>query len=228
MEENQLLRVLILSLLSSLFFNIVLAEDSNSNWAKGLAKQSSNISIDNIRDITTHQELDSKENNSDWAQGLLEQSSDIVMDNIKEIANQQNFDSNLAAETLKPRPCLQIFVSSSMPKQLLKSYADEAKHYGGVLVFIGLPGGSIHKLSELVMEISTEDSAAMQIDDEAFNAFGITGVPAIVLANAAPIFEGKTMSEKFDKVTGCISIKGALELFSASGEMAKEARGLLK
>ena len=115
-----------------------------------------------------------------------------------------------------------------MPKQLLKAYALEAKRYDGVLVFIGLPGGSIHKLTDLIMEISSEDSSAMQIDDEAFTAFTITSVPAIVLASSAPIFEGKTASKKHDKVVGSITVKAALELFAKNGEMADEARGLLK
>ena len=201
MEETKLLRILILIILSgisglfsSVFSNITLAQESDLEWARGLA------------------ELDSQ----------------LVMDNFKEIINQPGFDPELREEAFKPRPALQIFVSSSMPKQLLKNYALEAKRYGGVLVFVGLPGGSIHKLTDLIMEISSEDSAAMQIDDEAFTAFEVTSVPAIVLASSASIFEGKTASEKHDKVTGSITIKAALELFAKNGEMASDARGLLK
>jgi type-F conjugative transfer system pilin assembly protein TrbC len=201
MEETKLLRILILIILSgisglfsSVFSNITLAQESDLEWARGLA----------------------------------EGDSQIVMDNFKEIINQPGFDPELREEAFKPRPALQIFVSSSMPKQLLKNYALEAKRYGGVLVFIGLPGGSIHKLTDLIMEISSEDSAAMQIDDEAFTAFEVTSVPAIVLASSASIFEGKTASKKHDKVTGSITIKAALELFAKNGEMASDARGLLK
>lgn len=201
MEEEKLLRFLILIILSgisglfsSVFSNIVLAQESDLEWARGLA----------------------------------ERDSQLVIDNFKEIINQPGFDQALREEAFKPRPALQIFVSSSMPKQLLKNYALEAKRYGGVLVFVGLPGGSIHKLTDLIMEISSEDSAAMQIDDEAFTAFEVTSVPTIVLASLAPIFEGKTASKKHDKVVGSITIKAALELFAKSGEMAGEARGLLK
>lgn len=201
MEEEKLLRFLILIILSgisglfsSVFSNIVLAQESDLEWARGLA----------------------------------ERDSQLVIDNFKEIINQPGFDPALREEAFKPRPALQIFVSSSMPKQLLKNYALEAKRYGGVLVFVGLPGGSIHKLTDLIMEISSEDSAAMQIDDEAFTAFEVTSVPAIVLASLAPIFEGKTASKKHDKVVGSITIKAALELFAKSGEMAGEARDLLK
>ena len=201
MEEEKLLRILMLiifssfsGIFSSVFSNITLAEESDLEWARGVA----------------------------------ERDSQLVMDNFKEIINQPGFDPELREEALKPRPALQIFVSSSMPKQLLKNYVLEAKRYGGVLVFIGLPGGSIHKLTDLIMEISSEDSGAMQIDDEAFTAFVITSVPAIVLASAAPIFEGKTAAKRHDKVTGSITIKAALELFAKNGEMASDARGLLK
>ena len=200
MEETKLLRILILIIFSSF---------------SGLFSSVSNIAL-------------AQESDLDWARGIAERDTGMVMDNFKEIINQPGFDPKLKEKAFKPRPVLQIFVSSSMPKQLLKNYALEAKRYGGVLVFIGLPGGSIHKLTDLIMEISSEDIAAMQIDDEAFTAFEVTSVPAIVLASSASIFEGKTASKKHDKVTGSITIKAALELFAKNGEMASDARGLLK
>lgn len=167
------------------------------------------------------------DSNEEWASGLARNAQTISMNAIKDLMNDPGFDQTLKEEVLRPRPALQIFVSSSMPKQLLKVYAREAKLYGGTLVFRGLPGGSIHKLTDLVMEISDEDSSPMQIDDEAFTAFGIEVVPAIVLAKPAPIFSGKTESEKFDKVTGGVTIKASLELFAKSGDMREEARSLL-
>jgi len=200
MEETKLLRILILIIFSSF---------------SGLFSSVSNIAL-------------AQESDLDWARGIAERDTGMVMDNFKEIINQPGFDPKLKEKAFKPRPVLQIFVSSSMPKQLLKAYALEAKRYGGVLVFIGLPGCSIHKLTDLIMEISSEDIAAMQIDDEAFTAFEVTSVPAIVLASSASIFEGKTASKKHDKVTGSITIKAALELFAKNGEMASDARGLLK
>ena len=49
---------------------------------------------------------------------------------------------------------LKIFVSSSMGKELLKNYLNQAKRYKATLVFNGLPGGSWRKLSELVNEVT--------------------------------------------------------------------------
>ncbi len=194
MEEEKLLRILILIIFSGTFSSKAFAQESDL----------------------------------EWAQGVAERDRQIVMDNFKEIIHQPGFDSKLRDEVMKPRPALQIFVSSSMPKQLLKNYALEAKNYSVVLVFIGLPGGSIHKLTDLIMEISSEDSAAMQIDDEAFAAFGVISVPTIVLSKSAPIFQGETIAQNNDKVTGSITIKAALELFTKNGDMAIEARELLK
>ncbi len=164
----------------------------------------------------------------EWANSISNQSQIIVMDNFKEIMNQPRFDPELRLEVLKPRPALQIFVSSSLPKQLLKNYAIEARSYGGVLVFRGLPSDSIHKLTDLIMEISSENTAGMQIDDQAFTAFGIHNVPAIVLSVPAPIFAGETSMVKFDKVTGALTIKAALELFAQNGDMSSNAKELLK
>lgn len=194
MEEEKLLRILILIIFSGMFSSKAFAQETDL----------------------------------EWAQGVAERDRQKVMDNFKAIIHQPGFDSKLRDEVMKPRPALQIFVSSSMPKQLLKNYVLEAKNYGGVLVFIGLPGGSIHKLTDLIMEISSEDSSAMQIDDEAFAAFGIISVPTIVLSKSAPIFQGETLAQNNDKVTGSITIKAALELFAKNGDMAIEARELLK
>ena len=113
-----------------------------------------------------------------------------------------------------------IFVSSSMSRNLLKSYAKTARNYGGVLVFNGLPEGSWHKLSELVSEISGNDNEAiaMQIDNEAFTEFNITQVPSIVLAKEEDIFS-ENPKVTFDKITGSIGIRRALEKFASNGEL---------
>lgn len=123
---------------------------------------------------------------------------------------------------------LKIFVSSSMSKNLLKSYAKSARKYNATLVFQGLPSGSWRKLSDLVYEISQDDDAniAIQIDDEAFNQNGVIVVPAIILAK-----EEEALSENpritFDKVTGSIGIRKALELFCERGQLSDIASNIL-
>jgi type-F conjugative transfer system pilin assembly protein TrbC len=95
-------------------------------------------------------------------------------------------------------------------------------------VFRGLPDGSVHKLTEFLMDIVTEESSAMQIDDESFAAFEITSVPTIVLSKPETIFSKEEIEAKFDKVTGNITIKAALELFVGSGDMKLNVQKLLK
>jgi type-F conjugative transfer system pilin assembly protein TrbC len=132
-------------------------------------------------------------------------------------------------DELTSNTSLRIFVSSSMSINLLKSYAKSAKKYKAVLVFQGLPDGSWHKLSNLVSEISGNDNAAiaMQIDDEAFNQFEITNVPSFVLAKEEDVFS-ENPKVTFDKVTGSIGIKKALEVFADAGQIADIARDHLE
>jgi type-F conjugative transfer system pilin assembly protein TrbC len=169
-----------------------------------------------------------EESIEDWAMNLAKFNQQASLDNIKDIMDRAEFDQNLRDEVINPRPALQIFVSSSMPKALLKNYALEAKKYGGVLVFRGLPDCSVHKFTEYLMDIVTEETSAMQIDDEAFAAFGINSVPTIVLSKPETIFSKEKTEAKFDKVIGNITIKAALELFVGSGDMQSSVKKLLR
>ena len=163
-----------------------------------------------------------------WAEELASRTQEQVMEDMKNMMDLPGFDPSAREEALRPRPALQVFVSSAMPKELLKKYAVEAKRYGGVLVFRGLPSGSVLKLTDLVISISSSDSAPMQIDDEAFAAFDVNSVPTIVLSKSTSLFSDQQSTENFDKVTGNITIKAALELFANSGEMQPAARERLK
>ena len=132
-------------------------------------------------------------------------------------------------DMLKPRPSLQIFVSSSMPKSLLRSYAKEASIYGGVLVFRGLPNGSMIKLTELVRDISDEEyPAAMQIDDESFAMYGVDSVPAIILSQNEGFGQIEKQNPKHDKIYGNVPIRYALESFAKSGKLADKANEILE
>ena len=170
-----------------------------------------------------------EESDLEWAKGVAQRDHKMVMENFKNSMGDKDFDQDLRESILKPRPLLQIFVSSSMSKESLKSYVREAHRYNGVLVFRGLQQGSFRKITDLVMDISDEQyPVAMQIDDEAFAQFGVTVVPAIVLTVAASMFSEQTSKEKFDKVTGHITIKAALEMFAAKGDLAANAKERLR
>jgi|GEM_PF-1161864 len=142
----------------------------------------------------------------------------------------------------RQNPCiLKVFVSSSMNKSLLKAYARSAKKYGAVLIFNGLPEGSFRSLSNLVFDITEDEteSFAMQIDDTAFEEYKIKAVPSFVLVKEQSIwdsdFDGNTNSgfsqstaKSFDKVSGNIGIRRALEMFAKKGELSEESEEMLE
>ena len=168
------------------------------------------------------------EDDIEWARSLSRQGKEAFKNEVKKTIDKPWFDPKLKENIIKPRPALQIFVSSSMPIGLLKEYAREAKKYGGALVLSGLPKGSVQEFTSLVLEISDENTAPVQIDDEAFRAFDIKTVPSIVLAKRAPIFDGRSATETFDKIVGAVKIKAALDRFASEGEMRESAMELLR
>ena len=138
-------------------------------------------------------------------------------------------DFNAGVNTSKQHPNLQIFVSSTMPESVLANFARQASKYGGVLVFRGLPNGSMMELSDLVMRISDKDyPAAMQIDDAAFTLHSITRVPSFVLSQTKSDLSSVTDSNLsqficYDKMVGNVPLSFVLEEFASSGDCAEFA-----
>ena len=129
---------------------------------------------------------------------------------------------------------LKVFISSSMSPELLKTYVRQAKRYGGVLVFNGLPDNSWVKLNKTVTEIvGDEEGVGIQIDPEEFDRFNIKTVPAFVLLKEDNriTYTSKEAEENkviYDKVTGNIGIEAALRLFAEKGELSLEAQTKLE
>ena len=120
-----------------------------------------------------------------------------------------------------------------MPQNLLKEYAKESIIYEGALIFKGVIDGKITKFTELIGEIlEVNSNAVIQIDDESFAVFGVEQVPTIVLSDqnrlADFVHNEESVVPKYDKGTGNIGIRYALELFSKDGEMKIEAENLLR
>lgn len=138
---------------------------------------------------------------------------------------------------------LYIFVSWSMPLELLRSYAIEAMWSGGTLVFRGVPPGEepvvfiTEKLRQLVYGKGA--AANISIDPRLFDAYKITSVPTIVFTtlrqdlqctgvNPTPLqlTNGKTASydkcpeladDAYWKVTGAVTTNYALQAFIDDG-----------
>jgi type-F conjugative transfer system pilin assembly protein TrbC len=177
--------------------------------------------------------------------GLIEKSREIVMGTIAEkyrelLMLRQQQDGLTEHNSLRgldeqgrnyrDSATLKVFVSSSMSTELLKTYVKEARRYGGVLVFNGLPDNSWVKLNNMIMEIvEDQEGVGIQIDPEEFDRFNIKTVPAFVLIKESDWITGtsKEMAEDrviYDKVTGNIGTEAALRLFAEQGELGAMAR----
>lgn len=207
-----------------------------------------NIHASSNQDQNQEQNIDFKElsqmnysnEENNFASNLQQSAIEQNIDNIRKMMDLPGFDPRLKDEVLNPRNQLQIFVSSSMPVKMLQEYARSAAKYDGVLVFRGFPGGSISKMHDFVYQMQKEiPDFSMQIDDESFRAFKVDKVPAIVLSKEENIFANnlddsdkfnsdRLRQDQYDLVFGAISLKAVLELFAKEGDMANEARELLR
>ena len=181
--------------------------------------------------------------------GIIDKSREIVMNAIAEkykellmLRQQQDgltehnslTDLDELGSKYRDSVTLKVFVSSSMGTELLKTYAKEARRYGGVLVFNGLPDNSWVKLNKTVTEIvGNEEGVGIQIDPEEFDRFNIKTVPAFVLIKEADLITGTSEEPAedkviYDKVTGNIGIETALRLFAEKGELGLEAQAKLE
>jgi type-F conjugative transfer system pilin assembly protein TrbC len=177
-----------------------------------------------------------KQEDIDFASDLANRSRQVAMKSIKakwkelqimqakSAANQSAFDSEDLDDLIplnEPNYTLRIFVSSSMGDSLLKHYVEQAKKYKAVLVFNGLPDNSFLKLTELVYQITggTGEATSIQLDNISFKRYGITSVPSFVLNTEEDVFN-QSKPLKFDKISGNIGIRRALETIEEQGELS--------
>ncbi len=135
-----------------------------------------------------------------------------------------------------------VFVSFSMPLELLRAYVREAIWSGAILVFRGIPEGMnlrefvTQKLYPLIGRKGA--SATIQIDPKLFDSFEVSSVPTIVYTEKAesdlcltdraqPFVSGGRALDYFAcgpespkdywKLSGGVTIYWALEEFSSAG-----------
>lgn len=181
------------------------------------------------------EKIDFKQKDMDFAQDFARRSRQISMVAIKEkwqeLQEQMNTsegDIESIENSLQRPYTLRVFVSSSLSKQLLKNYIEQAKKYKAVLVFNGLPNGSWRELAELIYQITggTVENTAVQLDDISFKEYGITSVPSFVLSSEEDVFNQADQLQ-YDKVVGNIGIKRALEEMLKHGDLSEVAGKIL-
>lgn len=125
-----------------------------------------------------------------------------------------------------------VFVSFSMPNELLAQYSKQAKEAGAVMVLRGLVDNSIAKTQARALKVNAE-IAPWEINPGSFRKFKIDKVPAIVLVDddkAIADESGCAQPVSYLRIDGDISIRQALNTMKwrGDGNLAKLAEQKLK
>ncbi len=115
---------------------------------------------------------------------------------------------------------LYILVSLSLPDKTLKTLSQQAKDLGANLVIQGLVNNSFKETQKRMRELSIP----IDIDPTLFERFDVKRIPTFVLTE---IKDGDIQGP-YDKVTGNVSVRSALELFAIEGELVEPAKALLQ
>lgn len=136
-----------------------------------------------------------------------------------------------------PRPAtnpngdLMIFVSMSMPVNMLQNYMAQAKRFGAVLVMRGFVDDKMSATRQALAAINGE-GGQVDINPEAFTTFKINKVPAIVLSTAdkgSIMEDGCARPETYTTIFGDLSVQAALDKIGQLGQpsIAKLAKARL-
>lgn len=126
-----------------------------------------------------------------------------------------------------PEDALLVFVSFSMPQQVLENLAQQARLAGGVMVLRGMVNGNLSETQAAAARVNSA-GAAWEINPELFTTFDVQTVPAFVLtgdktvldAGCAPNdFEQCSNTNTFSKVSGDLSVQVALDTMRMRSEI---------
>lgn len=113
-----------------------------------------------------------------------------------------------------------VFISFSMPDELLNQVAIESVKLKVPLILNGLYKNSMRKTLNKIFDITKKNKGvSIQIDPVAFKKYSIKQVPSVVVEDD---------NNKFDVITGNIKIEQALEYISEKGETKFNVKSFLK
>jgi conjugal transfer pilus assembly protein TrbC len=206
-----LLMIILLLILLCLFFQVAdaqaLVEKPSENFTE-IFKQIEDSTLQNqkyakgvVDRINTTKALVKPESSK-----IFSKESDVIEDILNGYGKfkQHSCDSD-------KKDGLRIYVSLSMPKNLLEQYDSIAKKIGAKLVMRGFKNNSFKETINYTQKI------AIEVDPVAFKKFGIASVPSFVLSSG----------DKFDKLSGNVSINYALTKFKDKGDLIKKAQEYL-
>lgn len=142
--------------------------------------------------------------------------------------------ASAVGRVLEQGPQLLVFVSLSMPEGALRKLVEQAERTRAVLVLRGLKDGSMVKTALAVRQLLGERKAALQIDPQGFDRFGVDQVPTFVLlrdgTQAQRCADASCVpASSYATLAGDVTIEYALEwIESHSSSAQREAKVLLQ
>lgn len=135
-----------------------------------------------------------------------------------------------------PPEVLYVFVSFSMSDSLIREYIQDVVKTGGIVVISGLHNNSFKETVEKVEQFATvgegELRGGVMIDPKAFETFGVTTVPTLLLAKneLSRCLSADCVRDVpvHDRMVGAVSIEYALKAFARDGDMKEAAAEKLK
>lgn len=122
-----------------------------------------------------------------------------------------------------------MFASFGLSDNILRQMIDYAKTYNGTIVLRGLENNSFKSTAEHIQKLVNEDEeAAIIIDPILFTKFEIKQVPAYVIVKQEACATQMSCSNSYDKISGNITPKFALEKFIEKGELSNKAAKILE
>lgn len=118
-----------------------------------------------------------------------------------------------------PEEALLVFVSFSMPKQVLENLSEQARIAGAVVVLRGMVSGQLSTTQERALQVN-KAGASWEINPELFTTFDVKTVPAFVLTGNKDVIDNGcavdlsgqcSPQNTFSKVSGDISVQLALD-----------------
>lgn len=184
------------------------------NWIKEIQIKEKNAfaNHDAIKTITLSEKNKIHSEDVEWLQKQIGSSSkpiDVSFLKNEEASKCKNCSTGDLLKILE-EPKFQIFISFSVPDNIWCSLSQDLTKLGGSFVLVGLPNNSFSELSERIIKLKKMGvNAQIQIDPIAFKKFQISKVPTFVVSD----------DNKFDKISGSISLEYALNYMSEKGEV---------
>lgn len=126
-------------------------------------------------------------------------------------------------------PSLLVFVSMSMPSEMLELYGKQVSAAGGVLVIRGLVGNSMRQTVAALQSLVDKTGAETLVDPTLYQRFKVSRVPTIILTDGvlSPCSPEETNCDTatpvYDEIAGNVTLEYALSMFTSSGQTAERA-----